>query len=302
VRGIAAAAVALTLGLAATGCGSDGEEAIVEAIGAQTVTVQVPPSPQSTAPAAPQELPEVPDGGEREPAEATTGSDAGAQAGDGAADAIGAPTAPPPPAAAATRPQPRPTVHVTRATALRSRPGGPVIGRVSPRTEFDSPTVLAVVRQRGPWLGVLTAALPNGRIGWISARARLEVHRNAWSVTASLSRREVVVRRDGRVVSRFPVAIGSPSTPTPTGRFAVTDKLETGSAASPYGCCILALTGHQTRTPQGWGGGDRLAIHGTNLPQTVGTEASLGCLRAPAAAISRAVATVPLGTLVTIRA
>lgn len=298
-RGIAAAAAVLTVALAAAGCGSDGEEALVEALGAQTVTVQVPPSPQSTAPAEPQELPDAPDGGESEPAEAT--GDDGARPGDEAADAIGGAPATPP-AVAAARPQPRPTVHVTRATALRSRPGGPVIGRVSPRTEFDSPTVLAVVRQRGPWLGVLTAALPNGRIGWISARARLEVHRNAWSVTASLSRREVVVRRDGRVVSRFPVAIGSPSSPTPTGRFAVTDKLETGSASSPYGCCILALTGHQTKTPQGWGGGDRLAIHGTNLPQTIGTEASLGCLRAPTAAIRRAVATVPLGTLVTIRA
>nr|WP_246345041.1 L,D-transpeptidase [Conexibacter arvalis] len=130
----------------------------------------------------------------------------------------------------------------------------------------------------------------------------MEVHRSAWEITASLGRREIVVRRAGRVVSRFPVAIGSPSTPTPRGRFAVTDKLTTGSDTSPYGCCILALSGRQTRTPQGWGGGDRLAIHGTSLPQTIGTEASLGCLRAPTGAIRRLVETVPLGTLVTIRA
>ena len=48
------------------------------------------------------------------------------------------------------------------------------------------------------------------------------------------------------------------------GRFAVTDKLRTEDRAdSPYGCCALALTGHQTKLVPGWPGGDRLAIHGT---------------------------------------
>jgi len=102
-------------------------------------------------------------------------------------------------------------------------------------------------------------------------------------------------------VRRFPVAVGSPSTPTPTGRFAVTDKLLTGDASSPYGCCILALSGRQPRTPQGWGGGDRLAIHATPLEETIGTAASLGCLRAAGRVMRRLVATVPLGTVVTIR-
>ncbi|HST38022.1 MAG TPA: L,D-transpeptidase, partial [Conexibacter sp.] len=194
------------------------------------------------------------------------------------------------------------TIHLQRSTALRDRPGGRVIGRLQPRTEFDSPTVLAIVRQRGGWLGVLTPQLPNGRIGWISARATFESHRSGYRIDASLRRREVVVRRNGRVVQRFPVAIGSEGTPTPTGSFAVTDKLLTQSSSSPYGCCILALSGHQTATPQGWGGGDRIAIHATNLPETIGTRASLGCLRAPTEAIRRAVSTVPLGTIVTIRA
>lgn len=218
------------------------------------------------------------------------------------------PDSPPPAASPARRAARRSaargqlTIHLRRATALRSRPGGPVVARLGARTEFDSPTVLPVVRRSGGWLAVISSALPNGRVGWISATATMRAHRSRYRVEASLGRREVLVRRDGRVVSRFPVAIGAPGTPTPTGRFAVTDKLLTGSASSPYGCCILALSGHQTRTPQGWGGGDRLAIHATNLPETIGTAASLGCLRAPAGAARRLVQTVPLGTIVTIRA
>jgi lipoprotein-anchoring transpeptidase ErfK/SrfK len=210
--------------------------------------------------------------------------------------------APPGGRGATTAPPPQPTVLLRYATALRLRPGGTVVARLRARTEFGSPTVLPVVAQRGSWLGVVSAALPNGRLGWISGRATLEAHSSPYAIDASISRREVVVRRDGRIAMRFPVAVGGPGTPTPRGRFAVTDKLLTGDAASPYGCCILALSGHQPAAPQGWGGGDRIAIHATDLPQTIGTEASLGCLRAPADAIRKVVDTVPLGTIVTISA
>jgi lipoprotein-anchoring transpeptidase ErfK/SrfK len=194
------------------------------------------------------------------------------------------------------------TVHVTRPVRVRAAPGGRVVGNLESRTAFGSATVVPVVAQRDGWLGVITTALPNGQVGWIAASTRLVAYRTLWSVVVSLGRREVVVRRSGHVMQRFRVAVGSPSTPTPTGRFAVTDKLLTGDPGSPYGCCILALSASQPHTPQGWGGGDRVAIHATNLPETIGTAASLGCLRAPAEEARRFVRTVPLGTVVRIRA
>ena len=43
-----------------------------------------------------------------------------------------------------------------------------------------------------------------------------------------------------------------------------------------YGCCILALSGHQDNLPAGWPGGDRLAIHGGS---GIGSADSAGCLR-----------------------
>jgi len=209
--------------------------------------------------------------------------------------------------ARAPQPPPSPpagrlTVQVTRAVALRSAPGGGIVARLAPKTAFGSATIVPVVAQRGSWLGVITSSLPNGRVGWISVNAALVAYRTPWSISASLRRREVVVRDGGRVVMRFPVAVGGPSTPTPVGRFAVTDKLLTNDPSSPYGCCILALSAHQPRTPQGWGGGDRIAIHATDLPGTIGSAASLGCLRAPAADARRLVRAIPLGTVVTISA
>ncbi len=207
-----------------------------------------------------------------------------------------------PPTAAARIPQGQLTVQVTRPVRLHAWPGGPVVGGILPHTQFGSATVLPVVRQRGSWLGVISPALPNGRVGWVAVNAALVPYRSDYGIAASLRRRQVVVRRAGRVVMRFPVAIGGSTTPTPTGTFAVTDKLLTNDPGSPYGCCILALSARQPHTPQGWGGGDRIAIHATDLPGTIGSAVSLGCLRAPAADVRRLVHAIPLGTVVTISA
>ena len=61
-----------------------------------------------------------------------------------------------------------------------------------------------------------------------------------------------------------------------------------------YGCCALALSGHQPNLPPGWIGGNRLAIHGT--PGPVGLAASAGCVRATDAAMKTLFSEVPLGT------
>jgi len=100
----------------------------------------------------------------------------------------------------------------------------------------------------------------------------------------------------------MPIAVGRPGNETPLGRFAVTDRLHTSSPDSPYGCCAVALSGHQTRLEPGWPGGDRLAIHGTPNPETVGTEASLGCMRAYTNDIRALMRRVPLGAPVFVRA
>ncbi len=204
--------------------------------------------------------------------------------------------------APAPAPQGQLVVQVERPTVLRMRPGGRAVARLMPRTAFRSPTVVPVVREHGGWLAVISPELPNGRVGWISPHAAVRRFVSSYRIDASLRRRQVVVRDHDRVIARFPVAIGGPGTPTPTGRFAVTDKLLTQGAGSPYGCCIIALNARQTHTPQGWGGGDRVAIHTTDRPGTIGSAVSLGCLRAPEDAMRRIIRVVPLGTLVTIRA
>src|SRR5205085_2257258 len=75
-------------------------------------------------------------------------------------------------------------------------------------------------------------------------------------IRVSLSQRRLSLVDGRRTVRTIPVAIGRSGSATPTGTFAVTDKLSGSSFGPYYGCCILALSGHQTHTPPGWQGGD----------------------------------------------
>ena len=181
-----------------------------------------------------------------------------------------------------------------RRTALRAAPGGRTVGRLRPRTEFGSPKVVSVLRRRGGWLRVVVPERANGRPAWIRAAA---TRPGAVDVSLHVDRsaRRLTVRRGSKVLRRVPVAVGRPGTETPTGRFAVTDKLRTDRADSPYGCCAIALSGHQPKLLPGWPGGDRLALHATPQTETIGKAASLGCLRAKTRDLQALLRIVPLG-------
>lgn len=190
--------------------------------------------------------------------------------------------------------------RLLRRVQLRERPGGAVVRAVGRTTGFGSQRVLAVVARRGRWLGVLSEHVANSRVAWIPADGAELLH-EPYRLEVDLSARRLTVRRRGRVVRRIRIAVGKPGTATPTGRFAVTDSLRIGRSQPAYGCCALALTGRQPDIPQGWSGGDRLAIHGTTAEGSIGTAASNGCLRARDADMRWLIRRVRLGTQVRIR-
>jgi L,D-transpeptidase catalytic domain len=178
---------------------------------------------------------------------------------------------------------------------LESEPGGPVVARLGDQTEFGSPVSLSVVATKPGWLGVSAPELPNGEVGWIARDpSRVEVYWTRYSLHADLAGRSLELRYGDQVVRRFVVTVGGPGTETPPGRYGVTDGVSFDE--SPYyGCCALALSGHQTHElPAGWIGGNRLAIHGT--PGSVGNAESLGCIRATDETMRFLFARVPLGT------
>ena len=188
-----------------------------------------------------------------------------------------------------------------RGFTVRDHPGGKVIAHLRAETDWGSPTVVWSVARRGSdWVGVIATALGNNQVGWIDVNHdRPRMWRSELALRASLSKRTLELMRGSRVVRRMPVSIGAPSSPTPTGRFSVTDKLIPDRSVSYYGCCLIALSGHQPNLRPGWAGGDRIAIHGGG---SIGAAASAGCLHARDADLKRLMKIVPVGTPVVIRA
>ena len=205
-------------------------------------------------------------------------------------------------------PRPKPAHAIAEVTpghslALHSRPFGQVLARVGSRTEFGSPRALSVVTKRqGRWLGVTEAGVGSNRVVWVDAKSSgLRYARTHLDLHVDLSARTLVVRRNGVVVRRLSVDVGRAGSPTPTGTFAVTDKLAGAAYSAAYGCCILALSATQPNLPAGWSGGNRIAIHGTLSSSDFGRAVSAGCMHASDFDLRYLMRTLPLGTPVVIR-
>jgi hypothetical protein len=185
------------------------------------------------------------------------------------------------------------------------RPNGRPFARLRPTTPFDGPRTLGIarVRDKRRWLGVHSPVLENDQIGWIqNDPKKLGLSRTRISLRVDLSHTRIDLRRGRRTLRTIPIAIGAAGTSTPAGRFQVTDKMPASRfPAGPYGCCIIPLSARQPNLPAGWAGGDRIAIHGTTRPETIGTAASNGCLRASDADLRTLMRDVPVGAPVFIR-
>jgi L,D-transpeptidase catalytic domain len=180
-------------------------------------------------------------------------------------------------------------------------PNGPTKGTLPDHTSLGSPVWLWVISlsKAGRWLRVLLPWIPNDSTGWIRVGHRRMLTTGV-SLDADLSQRRLRVMRHGRPIVAFRTAIGSSMSPTPTGRFSVTDRISTGDPSGSFGWYAFGLSGHQRRLPPGWTGGDQLAIHGTNQPSSIGRAASAGCLRVSARALSILRRYAQLGTPVVI--
>ena len=219
------------------------------------------------------------------------------------------------PASAAPLPGQGLTLVIDRGAkvAIRRAPASRTLAVAAWKTSFGSVRRLRVVERRGDWFAVESDVLGNGVVGWVPRTAAVRLRRVHYaveadlsqrlltlrfSVEADLSERMVTLREGGRIVFRRRVSIGAPGSPTPSGRFHVTDQIP--GKRWGLGCCIVVLSGSQPRLPAGWGGGDRLAIHGRpSWAASIGTPVSAGCQHATGQTLT-VLARLPLGTPVVI--
>lgn len=194
-------------------------------------------------------------------------------------------------------------VRIDRAVDLTARPGGGrVVGTMPAGSRYyDTPTVawaLGLSRD-GRYARVPVPSAGREASGWLPLRG-LSTSTTRVSVVADLSAHRIVVRRGHRVLFRASAATGARGSPTPAGRYFVTDRVRFADGGV-LGTFAFGISGVQTRLPAGWTGGDQLAIHGTNDPSSIGTSASAGCLRVSEPVLERLKPLLRLGTPVIVR-
>ncbi|MGH2680570.1 MAG: L,D-transpeptidase [Actinomycetota bacterium] len=185
----------------------------------------------------------------------------------------------------------------------RPRVGAAKVGVVPAGSKYYGLPIIAWVEELSPdgrWgLVELPYTWPR-REGWIRM-AGMQRATTRIRVEVDLSEHMVIVRKLGEVLFRASGATGAWSSPTPVGEYFVTDRVPF-SARGPLGSFAFGISGIQPRLPAGWSGGNQLAIHGTNDPSSIGTNASAGCVRVSEGTLDRLLPLLRYGTPVVIHA
>src|SRR5256885_2739070 len=207
-------------------------------------------------------------------------------------------TTAPKPVAAVTAAQTVPELTAYRDAVETSA----AVTKLSAKTEYGLPRTFLVTDQssRPGWLNVLLPVRPNGASGWIKA-SDVTLGTSDYEIRIELGAHKLTLLKLGQPVLDSGVVIGADKTPTPVGKFYVTDPLDLHSQPNAgYGVFALGISGYSDVLTSFKGGPGQLAVHGTNNPGQVGQNISNGCVRVPNDIIEQIAAQAPLGTPVTI--
>ncbi len=180
-------------------------------------------------------------------------------------------------------------------------------GDDSPHLQLRNPTpngvprVFLVLDHKPGWLHVLLPVPPNDSEGWIPTRAVRTNTTNYW-LQVRTSQHRLRLYRGKKVLLDAPAAIGKADTPTPGGRYYLTELLQAPDPTGPYGPYAYGLSGYSTSMTSFNGHDPIIGIHGTNEPKLIGTSVSHGCVRVTNSTITRLAKMLPLGTPVQITA
>jgi lipoprotein-anchoring transpeptidase ErfK/SrfK len=201
------------------------------------------------------------------------------------------------------------TAKVPMAIGARSAPRADarVIRRIERVTAFwRRPQRLLVVSrirtdaEGRQWVALRLPDRPNRSVGWVPVDAvRLGATKDR--IVVRVRARAVELWRAGRRVGRWHAAVGTGSTPTPTGLFAIQDPVPSVGAQRSYlGPYILTLTAYSEVLSSFMGGNGLVAIHGTDAPGLLGRAVSHGCIRVSNTVVRRLYSVVHPGTPVEI--
>ncbi len=134
----------------------------------------------------------------------------------------------------------------------------------------------------------------------IRSGKKLKISKAVYSVVVDVSDNMLKLFSDKELLKTYPVATGRTGHPTPIGLFTIVNKLvnptwyKAGAVVSPDSPANILGTRWLGFSLAGYG------IHGTTLPETIGTAASEGCVRMLNKDVEELFAIVPTNTTVKI--
>lgn len=167
------------------------------------------------------------------------------------------------------------------------------------RDENGTQTSFLVQSARPGWVHVHLPTRPNGSMGWVR-RDAVKLYDDRFLVVIRLGRHELQLWKGDKLEARYPVAVGTSSTPTPRGLFYIVELLQPSDPGGSYGPYSFGLSAHSDVLRTFAGGDGRVGLHGTNQPALIGSSVSHGCIRIRNESIRKLARVLPLGTPVEI--
>ncbi len=113
----------------------------------------------------------------------------------------------------------------------------------------------------------------------LPAYAQASVQNGLSQIIVNIPSRTLELYKENTLVKEYPIGVGKPSTPTPTGKFPIIEK-EVNPWWYPPGKNYVVPSGPNNPLGYRWMGiGSMYGIHGTNAPWTIGLAVSNGCIR-----------------------
>lgn len=171
---------------------------------------------------------------------------------------------------------------------------GEITHQMANPTPTNGPLVFLTVANTPDWHQVLLPVRPNGSLGWVrNSDVLLSAHNFRIKVDLADFRLRVLERE----VTIFDTVAGvaANNSPTPGGRYYITELIAPEQPDSVYGSFAYGLSGFSETFETFNGGPGQLGLHGTNNPDTLGTPVSAGCIRLHNDDVARLVTFLPLG-------
>ena len=174
------------------------------------------------------------------------------------------------------------------------QPDGQITHEMANPTPTNGDLVFLTTENASQWHQVLLPVRPNGSLGWVrNSDVTLAVHNYRIKVDLGAFRCQVLER--GVTIFDAVAGVASENSPTPGGRYYLTELIAPEVPDTVYGSFAYGLSGFSETFETFAGGPGQLGIHGTNDEDSLGTAVSAGCIRLHNDDVARLVTYLPLG-------